>query len=175
MPDEIKRFPDQEDETPPGQDYLRVQMVDDSGQALGVCWVRPDELKNAPVRHDATEPLLPMLRWVWRHLSGHVTWCRTFDEWKRGLARDEHPAAKAELWACHTYAYLDFTHRHPRADKAEVFRAVMSLMNDRNARVEPASFGRTLQTLLSNPPSVLKSVENFTTDGRLRTTEKHLR
>jgi hypothetical protein len=174
MPDEIKSFPYREGEPPPGPEYIKVQMVDDSGQDLGLCWVRPEDLKSAPIRQDNVTPLLPMLRWVWRHVREHIPWCRSFEDWELGFMRDRSPAAEAAVWVRRTYAYLEFLHKHPNASKAGVFAAITSIANGHEADVEPASVARTLKQLLANPPSVL-TPENFTKDGRLRTKDKHLR
>jgi hypothetical protein len=175
MPDEIKSIPYREGEPSPGPDYILVQMTDDSGQDLGTCWVRPEDLENAPVRRGNVEPLLPMLRWVWRHLSQHITWCRTFEDWELGFIRDEHPGAEAATWVRQTYAYLEYLHKHPNANKAVVISAIIAIGSGQEPAVEPASVAQTLRRLVANPPSVLDNVENFTKDGRLKTKEKHLR
>jgi hypothetical protein len=175
MPEEIKSAPYREGELPPGPSYVKVQMVDDSGQDLGVCWVRPEDLKNAPIRHDEVTPLLPMLRWAWRHVGEHIAWCRTFDDWERGFMRNPHPQSEAAIRVRQTYAYLEYLHKHPNAGKASVFAAITALTSGQEKHVEPASVARTLKAYLSNPPTLLNSVESFTKDGRLKTKEKHLR
>jgi hypothetical protein len=175
MPHEIKSVPYREGEPPPGPDYILVQMTDDSGQDLGTCWLRPDDLKNAPVRHGDVEPLRPMLRWVWRHLSQHITWRRTFEDWELGFIRNEHPGRETATWVRQTYAYLEYLHKHPNANKAVVVAAILAIGNGQDPAVEPASVAQTLRRLIANPPSVLDSPENFTKDGRLKTKEKHLR
>jgi hypothetical protein len=175
MPDETKEIPYREGEPPPGPGYILVQMVDTIGSDDGLRWVLPNDLRNGPIRHRDVEPLLPMLRWVWRHLGGHVSWCRSFEDWELGFMRDSHPGPEVTMWTRQTYAYLEYTHKHPNADKAAVFGAITCLMNGREDQIDPASVARTLKRLLENAPSILQGAENFTKDGRLRTKEKHLR
>jgi hypothetical protein len=171
MSDDITRIPYREGEPAPGPGYTIVQMVDTEGND-GLWWVPSSIPANGPIRREDMEPLLPMLRWVWRHLSQYIVWCRTFQDWELGFT---HPGSEAAIWTCHTYAFLEYIHKHPNVEKAAVFGAVMSLMNGREVNVEPASVARQLKGLLANPPSILRSVENFTKDGRLKTNERHLR
>jgi hypothetical protein len=175
MSGEIERIPFQEGKPPPGPGYALIQVADTNGLDDGMWWVRAKNPQGDPVQQKALEPLLPVLRWVWKHVREYISWCRSFEDWELEFARDANPGRKAALWARHTYAYLDFVHKNQNVNKAAVFGAVVSLMDGRADQIDPPSVAQKLKRLAANPPTDLENPENYTKDGRLKTKEKHLR
>ena len=175
MSDEINKIPYREGEPPPGPGYILVQSADTSGYDEGMWWVPPTGTKSGAARHAELDPLLPKLRWIWHHLSQHISWCRSFEEWELSFTRDKNPGPEVARWARHAYAYLDFVHKNPGVDKAALFGDVMSLMNGREDQIDPPLVAKKLKNLVANPPSELENIQNFTKEGRLKTKEKHLR
>lgn len=174
MAEEINKIPYREGEPAPGPGYILVQMADTSGNDEGMWWVLSDNSKGGPSRRKEVEPLLPMIRWIWKHLRPHLAWCRSFEDWELEFTRDPQPSSAAATWTRQTYTYLEFVHKHPNVDKKAVFGAVMCLMNGQEDRVEPADVAQKLKKLLANAPNLLVNAESFTKDGRLKTKEKHL-
>jgi len=169
------RIPYREGEPPPGPDYVRVQIVDEEGNDEGLFWVKATDIKSPPIRHEDIDALLPVIRWQWRHLKQYATGCRAFEDWERGFLQDTHPGSEVAVWTQGTYAFLEFTHRSRSRDKAVVFKAVVDVLNGREALIRPASTVKQLKRSMANPPDFLSDVGNFTKHGRLRTGPKHLR
>jgi hypothetical protein len=175
MADEISRIPYREGEPPPGPDYTLAHVADTTGNDEGWAWVSAGGVNQGAVQRERLEPLLPMLRWMWRHISGHVPWCRSFADWELAFSRNSEPAPEVDAWVRQTYIYLEYVHKHPNTDKAAVFAAVGALMKGLEGQVQPASVLRTLKQIASNVPETLTSAESFSKDGRLKVKEKHLR
>jgi hypothetical protein len=141
----------------------------------GLWWVLAEEIEPGPIRHEQIDGLLPVLRWTWRHLEKYIDWCRTFEDWELGFMRERDPAAEVVIWVKATYAFLEFTHRHRSMNKAAVFGAICSMLRGQSDSVKPKHVARQLKKLMSKGPGYLGNVENFTTDGHLKTGDKHLR
>jgi hypothetical protein len=168
-------IPCREGEPAPGPDYIRGELMDNDGKSLRLHWIPRDELKTGgPLRHENIDSLLPAMRWTWRHLRKRITSCSSFEQWERGFLQDMHPAREVAHWMKLTYAFLEFCHREPRADPQGIFRYLCE-QGLRDVETRPRSVGPKLKRLYANPPKVLRSLENFTEDGHLKTRENHLR
>jgi hypothetical protein len=175
MSDFPKQIPYRKGELPPGPEYVKAELFREDGESEGLFWVRSDTVHEGPIRHEDVDALVSVLRWIWRHLSQHISWCRTFEDWELGFLRDTHPATEIAVWAKSTYVYLEFLAQHPAADKATVFGAITCIMGGREDRIKPDSVAHTMKKLWANTPAILNDPANFTKDGRLKSKEKHLR
>jgi hypothetical protein len=175
MSDESHKIPYREGEPAPGPEYILADVVDAQDNKQGLYWLLPKDLKRAPPQHDEVNVLLPMLRWVWRHLSQHIAWCRSFEDWELGFMRDGHPETETAVWLQTCYAYLEFLHQHPGVNEKAVFAALVAMMTGREDKVKPPSVLEALKALSANPPTILLDSDNFTADGYLKTGEEHLR
>ncbi len=168
-------IPYREGEAPPGPGYILVHIEDEDGNDQGLAWALEKDLKVGPIRHENLDDFGPVLRWTWRHLKQYITSCRTFEDWELGFMRDTQPEREIAIWMRITYAFLEFTYRHPSADKMTVFASLIKVTEGRDNVVRPKNVVRQLKRLMSNPPRVLANIEHFTADGHLNTTVKYLR
>lgn len=164
-----------EGQSPPSDRHILAQQRDDDGNDLGLIWVDIANVKQGRILHEDIDDLLPMIRWQWRHLKRYATWCRSFEDWELGFMRDENPGSEVAVWLRITYAFLEFVHRTPHADKAAVFTALRSLSVGVETNIRPKSVVSKLKKLCANPPAAISNIENFTEDGRLKAGDKHLR
>jgi hypothetical protein len=141
----------------------------------GLYWVPTRYLKGGPIRQENVDALLPALRWTWRHLQQRITWCRTLEDWELGFMRDVHPTEQVVHWVRRTYAYLEFLHRNPTANKNGIFKALTAIDAGHDERIRPKSVATKLKKLLVNLPPIFSDMTNFTQDGHLKTKQKHLR
>ncbi len=175
MSDEIEKIPFREGEAAPGPEYIKAQMVDDDGKDMGFFWVKPGDLRRGgPLQHESLDEFLPVLRWTWRHMSPYFPY-KAFEEWERGFLQDANPAKEVAIWSKATYAFLEFAHRNPRADKKALFAALVSAINGRADKIKPKAVARQLEKLFRNSPRALANMKNFTPDGHFTGGEKHLR
>jgi hypothetical protein len=173
-----KRIPYRKGEPCPGDEYVLVHGMEENGRDLGLNWIPQNDLrlamKRTPIRHHDLGPLAPVALWVWQHLRQHISWLRSFEDWELGFKRDTHPESEIAYWVKATYAYLEFTHRHPHFDKDKVFAALINLINGRDDLVGPKSFRKQLKDLVSKPPDLILDTDNYTEDGHLKIPEEHL-
>jgi len=171
----MDKIPYREGEPSPGGEYVLVDLIDHTtGESLGRHWVLRSALKESPPRHANLDELLPPLRWIWRHLKPHIKWCRSFEDWELGFLRDQNPESEIVVWIGATYAYLEFIHRNPNADRDAVYAAIAYLMVGQDDMVKPKSVAKKLHHLAKNVPPELRQLTNFAEDGQLTTQRKHL-
>ncbi len=168
-------IPYREGEPAPSPDHIRAEIVDEDGNNEGVFWVRVSDLKDGPLRHEEIDALVPVLRWQWRHLGQHITWCRAFEDWERGFLHDQHPGDEVAVWTRVTYAVLKFTQQERHANKDAIFNGVVAIMNGQDGRIKPKAVEKKLNRLIESPPHWVMDVENFTEDGRLKSGPEYLR
>jgi hypothetical protein len=125
--------------------------------------------------HANIDELLPMLRWVWRHLSEHIAWCRSFEDWQLGFLREGRPETETAVWLQTCYAYLEFLRQHRGVNEKAVFGALVAMMTGREDKVKPPSVLKALKAFTANPPAILLDSDNFTADGYLKTGDAYLR
>ena len=162
---------------PPPEGHILCEMENEDGESLGEFWVRPESVSQSPIRNEDIQGMTPQIRWVWRHLRKHITWCRSFEDWELGFMRDKDPAEETVIWLRATYAYLQLIHENPaKVNREGVFSAVSHLMTGREDLVKPKSAARRLKKLMTKLfPEQIFDLENFTEDGRLLKGDKHLR
>ena len=100
----MDKIPYREGEPPPPGNYVLAELIDDDGRSTGRYWIKPEDLHKGPIQHEEVEGLGPPLRWVWRHLQKHLTWCRSFEDWELEFLRDAHPAKEVAIWIRAPYA-----------------------------------------------------------------------
>lgn len=146
----MDRIPYEEGKPPPSEGYVLARIMGNGGADEGLWWIPAANLKSSPPRHEDVDDLVPMIRWTWRHLSPHVTWCRSFEDWELQFLRDQNPENEVALWVQGTYAFLEFVHRNPDVDPKAVFAAVSQLLVGRTDLIKPESVARgfwDLQTI----------------------------
>jgi hypothetical protein len=170
-----RMIPYRKGEPPPAAGYITVKLVDEDGNDEGLWWVKLNELRHGPIQHEDVNQLLPMLRWTWRHLQQYLTHCRAFEDWELGFLQETSPGTELGYWVRATYAFLEYNHRNPSANKQAVYQAIAMMLLGQDDRVLPRSTATKLRKLAGKPPRILANIENFTLDGRLTTGKKHLR
>jgi hypothetical protein len=164
-----------EGESPPSPRHIRAILKSDDGTPDQEVWLDPETLKQGPIRHENIDELLPIIRWLWRHVGEYMTSCRTFEDWELGFMRDTNPGSEVAAWLRAAYAMLEFAHRHPNANRLALFVAVANLMNGNDLGIEPKSVATDLKELMAAPPQEMADLPNFTENGEFIPGPPHLR
>ena len=170
-------MPYREGEDPPNEKHILARVFHEESGEERLEWVDPDALELAPIKHEDLTPLLPAIRWIWKHLGGYLAHCRTFEDWELGFMRDSNPGGEVAQWAAATYAYLEFieqTRSQGTVDRAALVAGVISTMNGREDKIEPKSIGLRLKDLMAEAPQSLFDLNNFTDDGEFKIGPTHL-
>lgn len=163
-----------EGSAPPSPHHVKGTLREEGREDQPV-WVLPESLNSGPLRHSDLDELLPVIRWQWKHLRRYFPQYRSFEDWKTGFLRDTDPEREIALWTRATYALLEFAHRHPSADRRQVFEVIRDLIFGIEVETKPKSVARTLKKLLTHPPAGFADLTKFSSDGVFMTDDRHLR
>ena len=161
-------------EPAPSPNHILMQITEEDGSTRKA-WILAEDLRPGPIRHENLDPLVPVLRWQWRHLGPYLSWCRSFEDWELGFMRDTNPGKEINLFTRATYAFLEFTHRHPEVSGDDLFVAIINMVNGKADHVEPKAVRRELQKLLRKLPRSFTKTENFTDDGQFTAGAEYFR
>lgn len=170
----MEPIPYRENEPAPSPNHILVQIEEEDGSTRKA-WVLAEDLSPGPICHEDLDPLIPALRWQWRHLGPYISWCRSFEDWELGFMRDANPGNEIGLFTRATYAFLEFTHRYPEASGDAVFTAITNILNGKADHVEPKAVRRQLEKLIKKLPRSFTKIENFTNDGQFTAGAEHFR
>lgn len=151
-------IPYREGDSPPSPRHVMAQMVDESGNDLGLFWMNVDEIQaRQTLRHEDLGECIGVVRWTWKHLRDFLPY-ESFEEWERGFLMDANPEREIGLWWATAYAYLQYLHDKPTAESDAVYKTLIQMMMGQQDLAESQAMVGQLDELVRSNPMELNEI-----------------